>query len=604
MANDAGIIKEFLVALGFKVDDKKLKDFTGSIDRATKFVGKLAVGMETLATAATTAVVKVSEQFENLYYASQRLQDTVEDIRGFSFAMGQVGSTGKAGLQAMENVAEFLRSNPGGQGLFQAWGIQLKYVNGQAQVTSQTMDQLAAVFRKMPYYQAKQYAGMLGIDPSALQAMLRGTEEAQKRASAIFRRMGVDQDQAALASKNLMNDFRELLLVLTVGMDKIVLRVQPVFDEIVRGLEDLDRVTRGWSTGLIVLAAALLPLLTVLDPVVVLVLGLGGAIAAVGMSAFATDSDQATGALARMRDALDGLVTAAKAFAGAFPPEFWSFLWKAVQAIGGVFDDIATGALHMITNQLNIAADLVHLISDLLHGEWKAAWKDAAKVAADSVGMIKQAWRDTNRAIGDAWDPKSFTQKPGAPGAPAAANDAAPAAGGTIGFRNNNPGNLRTGPVIGPGKRAFGKYATPLAGLTAMARNLEAYSRQGLNTVSTIINRWAPRADHNDTEAYVRDVARKLGVAANEQVDLKDPATLIKMMDAITRHENKQQNPYSGALMSQAASAALGRPVAVTQTNTYHIDGSRDPQATAKAVAAEQERVHNALIRNLSVAAS
>ena len=94
--SDSTMIKEFLVALGFKVDEAKLKKFTQGIDTTTKFVGKLGLGVATMATAVEAAVVKVSSTFEDLYYASKRIGDTVADIRGFSFAMGQVGSTGKA----------------------------------------------------------------------------------------------------------------------------------------------------------------------------------------------------------------------------------------------------------------------------------------------------------------------------------------------------------------------------------------------------------------------------------------------------------------------------------------------------------------------------
>lgn len=610
---DAGILKEFLVALGFSVDETKLKRFEKGIDNATKMVGKFALGLEAMATAAEVAVVKVSTQFENLYYASQRLGDTVEDIRGFSFAMGQVGSTGKAGLQAMESIAEFLRSNPGGNRLFQAWGIDLKYVNGQAQVTSQTMEQLGATFRKMPYFQAKQYASVLGIDPNTLQAMLRGTSEAQGKASEIFRRMGVDQDKAALASKNFMNDFRELLLVLTVGLDKIVLAVQPTFDKITKGLEDLDAATGGWSTALIVLGGILLPLLTVVDPIVIAVAALAAGIVWVvsTFSDWRKGLGDVTGGLADIWDALQ--------------PVIHGIEWLA-NVIGKTLAPVLSTALnegfHNLANVLHVIADVIRLVVDLLTGQWAQAWKDAGKTAGDALRFLKDDLATIVKlaeaaATGAkrAWDwahgrggSSSPTAAPVDPGLTADQQRKYGAAtpfsigGGPIGLRNNNPGNLRTGPVGVDGNRAFGKYATPLEGLTAMARNLQHYARQGINTVSAIINKWAPKSDHNDTEAYIRDVARQVGVAADQQLDLKDPATLTKLMGAITAHENGK-NPYSSALMSQAASGALGRPVSVAQTTTIHVTGS-DPQTTSKLVAGEQGRVNDALARNLKVAAS
>jgi len=42
------------------------------------------------------------------------------------------------------------------------------------------------------------------------------------------------------------------------------------------------------------------------------------------------------------------------------------------------------------------------------------------------------------------------------------------------------------------------------------------------------------------------------------------------------------------------------RSVAVTQTNTFHIAGTSDPQGTARAVAGEQYRLYGDLVRNFS----
>ncbi|MCS1340536.1 hypothetical protein NX036_25235, partial [Escherichia coli] len=79
------------------------------------------------------------------------------------------------------------------------------------------------------------------------------------------------------------------------------------------------------------------------------------------------------------------------------------------------------------------------------------------------------------------------------------------------GIRNNNPGNLeysKTNPWVGQtgDDGRFAKFETPEHGIRALGRNLMSYQRQGIDTVSEIINRWAPPTDKNDTMSYIKAV--------------------------------------------------------------------------------------------------
>ncbi len=146
------------------------------------------------------------------------------------------------------------------------------------------------------------------------------------------------------------------------------------------------------------------------------------------------------------------------------------------------------------------------------------------------------------------------------------------------GIRNNNPGNIQKGAgfdgeVEGNDPR-FATFATPEDGIRAIGMNLLTYQRQhGLDTVQGILNRWAPTSE-NDTGAYVRQVARALGVEPNQQLDLSDPATLTGLTAAIIRHENAMQ-PYNAAEMEEAVGAALsGAPVRrALPAPVYQVDG-------------------------------
>lgn len=112
-----------------------------------------------------------------------------------------------------------------------------------------------------------------------------------------------------------------------------------------------------------------------------------------------------------------------------------------------------------------------------------------------------------------------------------------------IGMRYNNPGNLRPG-----GHEAH--YSSMNAGITAAMNNVLAYSHiHGLNTVSGIINRWAPPSENN-TQAYVNFVAGRLGVTPYQQITVTDPQTMFELLMAIFYYENGGQTPAASAVHS------------------------------------------------------
>ncbi len=131
------------------------------------------------------------------------------------------------------------------------------------------------------------------------------------------------------------------------------------------------------------------------------------------------------------------------------------------------------------------------------------------------------------------------------------------------GIRNNNPGNIDRTAEKWQGMAAdqssdsrFVVFSAPVWGLRALAKVLLSYQRKhGLRTPAAIIGRWAPPVE-NDTGAYVRQVAKALGVGVGDQIDLQQPDTLQRILPAIVQHENGQQ-PYPAALIAEAVRLAL-----------------------------------------------
>ena len=114
----------------------------------------------------------------------------------------------------------------------------------------------------------------------------------------------------------------------------------------------------------------------------------------------------------------------------------------------------------------------------------------------------------------------------------------------TRGYRNRNPGNIEHVPANKwqgladpPSDGRFCRFESHEHGIRALAALLTTYQdRHGLRTVQRIIDRWAPPGE-NDTGAYVAVVARRMGVGADETVDLHRHDQLRPMVEAIIAHE-------------------------------------------------------------------
>ena len=110
------------------------------------------------------------------------------------------------------------------------------------------------------------------------------------------------------------------------------------------------------------------------------------------------------------------------------------------------------------------------------------------------------------------------------------------------GIRNNNPLNIRVGnkwkgEVSHPTDKQFEQVVSMEWGVRAAVIILRRYIRRyGLNTIARIIAKWAP-ANENNTRAYVKAVATKVGISPDAQVKYEDEQLMCSIADAMIRVE-------------------------------------------------------------------
>lgn len=547
------VIKEFLVSLGFKVDDKSQKKFEEGIDLATAKAVALGEAMYDVAKSVAESVVKMAAEFDQLYWRTQRLGSSAIDVKAFSYAMSQLGGSSQGAASALENIAEFVKSSPGATDFLLQWGVLPEHI-GDAEKSLQDLEK---TFKKLDYWTAKSIAGQIGIDPLTLQAMRRDTGEFEQwyseMAARIGKLFGVDLDEASGKAKEFATKLREMKAEAELAFDLALYK----------GLE--------W----------LLPRLNELSEIIKEI------VSGKRLAGLVRDANELAGSVQFLTQSIDDLK---KAFGKL----------SADSSIG----TFLSGVIRGISDVLKSIGYLAEVVVDLKNGDFDKVKKDwnASSIAMwntmgdvlQAAGQLAPPWMGgppielqrykipgEESGTGSPSSTGNLPARPGGRGAGSRAN------------RNFNPGNIKDGSFaqrqpgyIGSDGK-FAQFDTVAHGLAAMETLLRAYMAKGRDTIAEIISKWAPSTENN-VGAYVTHVEQLTGIGRFDQLQMSD---LQRVAAAMAQHEGFRGLGVSGA----------GRSATVNQTNNYSISSNQDPQAIAHEIAANQHDINQRLVANFGL---
>ena len=218
---NAETIKDFLVSLGFSVDDAGAKKFGSVLAGTTANVIKMGLAVEGAALSVVAFTAKIASGLDNLYWASQRTGATVHGIQSIGYAVSQVGGSVDAARSSLESLSRFIRNNPGAEGFLNRLGVQTRDASGNMRDMAAIFTGVGQKLSSMPYYRANQYAQMLGIDENTLMAMRRGVGQFSAQYSEMVKAIGFNADQAALSSNRFMTSLKSLGEMAGMARDKI-----------------------------------------------------------------------------------------------------------------------------------------------------------------------------------------------------------------------------------------------------------------------------------------------------------------------------------------------------------------------------------------------
>ncbi|MEZ6650611.1 lytic transglycosylase domain-containing protein [Klebsiella pneumoniae] len=218
---NAETLKDFLISLGFKVDEAGARKFDAVVAGTTLKAIELGVKVEAAALSVVAFTAKISSSLDNLYWASQRTGATVEGIKQIGYAVSQVGGSADSARGSLENLARFIRNNPGAEGFLNRLGVQTRDASGNMRDMATIFTGVGQRLSNMPYYRANQYAQMLGLDENTLMAMRRGIGQFSGEYTAMAKAIGYNADVAAVSSNKFMTSLRSFGLMAGMARDKI-----------------------------------------------------------------------------------------------------------------------------------------------------------------------------------------------------------------------------------------------------------------------------------------------------------------------------------------------------------------------------------------------
>jgi hypothetical protein len=183
MADAGAVIKEYVFALGWDIDDAADRKFARALKDTDNAVLAVGASLTAAGIAALTFTDKMADSMEKLYFATRRTGTTAAEFQGLQLSIANAGGSAAAAAQSMENLSRYVKSQPGGADLLKSWGVDEKGIKNSAT----GLEELGRIWQKMSETVegrnlAEKEAGIVGTDYSTFQALISGKyeEEAAK----------------------------------------------------------------------------------------------------------------------------------------------------------------------------------------------------------------------------------------------------------------------------------------------------------------------------------------------------------------------------------------------------------------------------------------
>lgn len=248
MSGTSQILEEYLVKLGYKIDELSLNKFSDGLTKTQKNVLKVGGIVAGVVASVEAATVSFAYSMRKAYFTADLADSSVKGLKGMGFAAKQVGIDSDTMADAVKRLSMTFYMNPG----MKAYAETLTGISVEGRKTEEVMiDLMKAVRTQYPdKWAAAQVMGQFGVDPETYKLLDQNLEKfiaSKKEADKIMSTMGWEPDKQRAAVEAYTKELDKITLGFASLKNSAMTILLPTFAEITKVVGVNSRLLAQWA---------------------------------------------------------------------------------------------------------------------------------------------------------------------------------------------------------------------------------------------------------------------------------------------------------------------------------------------------------------------
>jgi hypothetical protein len=250
MASESEILREYLIRLGYEVNNASQQIFDTNITASDRKILKFGASVAGLAGAIVYAENSFANSMRKMYFQSQLADSSASQFKAFDFAGKQIGLFDGQLQAATHSMAQAIRLQPGMKELVEGFGVETQ----GRDMGEVLIDYVESINKAFPEeFLGAQYAAMVGVDADTYHQMIEninGLREAIKEQKDLTNTYGVDldaQEETILEYTHTLDRMKEKFEILGQSM---LVKFLPEFRDFSKWIEKNVDWWEKWALGI------------------------------------------------------------------------------------------------------------------------------------------------------------------------------------------------------------------------------------------------------------------------------------------------------------------------------------------------------------------
>lgn len=226
------VIKEFLVGLGFDIDEEGLNKFASGVFAASTKVMALGAATVAAASAVFAGVKSIAGEYDELDKLATRFRTTAEAVDDFADMAQVLGLSKEQSIGSLKSLDQAIADTAMGMGraklVFEELGIQVTDATGKMKPTTEVMDELAVKMQGMERGRAIRVMERLGLDPALMKLFNADLVQLRQELDEIDKAAGFDLGDAVAESKAFMSAWKAV----TIELNKVKMVFEKLYESV------------------------------------------------------------------------------------------------------------------------------------------------------------------------------------------------------------------------------------------------------------------------------------------------------------------------------------------------------------------------------------